>query len=324
MAAFRLSAALVLACCAGCGQAADPVRVGAAPPEEAPTNASPAAPATPAPSAAPAALPGPLRGFKTPESVLWDPTADVYLVSNIDGSPLAKDDTGFISRVTPDGEVTLRWIDGAKPEVELDAPKGMAIVGDTLWVADLTVVRTFDRTTGAPRGKAIALEGATFLNDVVADGAGGVYVSDSGFKPGPEGFAPSGTDAIWHIDAGNVAKKIASGEALGRPNGLAMDAQRLFVVTFGTGAFYRLADGAPADVLDPKAGSLDGLVRLDDGSFLASSWERKAVLRGPAAGPWVPVAENLESPADIGFDGKRRRLLVPLFQLDEVRILALP
>src|SRR5689334_5070452 len=42
-------------------------------------------------------------GFKTPESVLYDARADVYLVSNIDGSPLGVDDSAFISRVRPDG-----------------------------------------------------------------------------------------------------------------------------------------------------------------------------------------------------------------------------
>ena len=36
-------------------------------------------------------------GFQTPESVLHDTTADVYLVSNINGAPAEKDDNGFIS-----------------------------------------------------------------------------------------------------------------------------------------------------------------------------------------------------------------------------------
>ena len=42
-----------------------------------------------------------------------------------------------------------------------------AIAGDYLYVADLTVIRRFDRRTGAPRGE-FAIPGATFLNDVVA------------------------------------------------------------------------------------------------------------------------------------------------------------
>ena len=44
-------------------------------------------------------------GFATPESVLHDEAADVYLVSNINGEPLEEDGNGFISRLSPDGDV---------------------------------------------------------------------------------------------------------------------------------------------------------------------------------------------------------------------------
>ena len=37
-------------------------------------------------------------GFSTPESVLHNPVADIYLVSNISGSPIDEDGDGFISR----------------------------------------------------------------------------------------------------------------------------------------------------------------------------------------------------------------------------------
>ena len=70
-------------------------------------------------------------GFSTPESVIHDPLTDRYLVSNINGSPLETDDNGFISLVADDGTVlNLKWIDGATDSVTLNAPKGMAVVGD--------------------------------------------------------------------------------------------------------------------------------------------------------------------------------------------------
>lgn len=65
-----------------------------------------------APPAEPAAEPAgesmatiEVTGFMTPESVLHDSVADVYLVSNINGTPTDKDDNGFISRVTPAGAI---------------------------------------------------------------------------------------------------------------------------------------------------------------------------------------------------------------------------
>ena len=67
-------------------------------------------------------------GLDGPESVLYDGVDDVYLVSNIKGQPLTKDDDGFISRIAPDGRVLqLKWIDGASRGVTLNAPKGMGL-----------------------------------------------------------------------------------------------------------------------------------------------------------------------------------------------------
>jgi hypothetical protein len=63
-------------------------------------------------------------GFATPEAVLHDTTADVYLVSNINGGPADKDDNGFIARLAPTGAVlTLKWIDGAADGITLHGPK---------------------------------------------------------------------------------------------------------------------------------------------------------------------------------------------------------
>ncbi|MHC4781133.1 MAG: SMP-30/gluconolactonase/LRE family protein, partial [Planctomycetota bacterium] len=57
-------------------------------------------------------------GFATPESALHDAAGDVYLVANINGSAAEHDGNGFISRVSPFGEVQdLKWIDGGAPGV---------------------------------------------------------------------------------------------------------------------------------------------------------------------------------------------------------------
>src|SRR5207253_5258061 len=119
------------------------------------TAAVPAAPSTPAPTPPPPPAPAATKvltveGFLTPESVLHDTTQDIYFVSNINGSPTAKDNNGFISRVRPDGAVeNLKFIEGGKNGVTLHGPKGLALWGDTLWVADIDVVRGFNARTGA-------------------------------------------------------------------------------------------------------------------------------------------------------------------------------
>src|SRR2546428_5464953 len=93
-----------------------------------------------APMAPPTLVSG---GFQTPESILYEPRSDVYLVSNINGDPTASDGNGFISRVAPDGRILeLKWIDGAKPGVRLNGPKGMAAAGGTPYRCEITPGRT--------------------------------------------------------------------------------------------------------------------------------------------------------------------------------------
>lgn len=275
-----------------------------------------------APAATPADVVVADVGFSTPESVLHDVAADVYLVSNINGSPLDQDDNGFISRVSPDGAVlALKWIDGAAAEVTLHAPKGMAIQDGTLYVADITCVRMFDAVTGAPKGEACP-EGATFLNDVAAGGDGSIVFTDSGFRAGPEGLTPSGTDAVYrYVAASGGIEEISKDTALGGPNGVAVDGGGITVVTFGSGEVYRLtSEGGRTPVMPASQRQLDGVEILADGSFLMSSWGDQCVYRIGGDGALTRVMEGVEAPADLGYDAGRNRVLVPLFNANRVVI----
>jgi sugar lactone lactonase YvrE len=257
-------------------------------------------------------------GFAQPESVLYDADNDRYLVSNINGKPGDKDNNGFISVLSPDGSVTtLKWIEGGKDKVKLNAPKGLAIADGVLYAADIDVVRKFDLKTGAPKGN-IAFPGATFLNDLASGPDGKVYVSDSGIKLTDKGPEPTKTDAVYVISKG-APKALAKGTDLGNPNGLVMTDKGLVVVTFGSGEVYRLDDkGKKQDVSKPPQGALDGVVALGD-SLLVSSWQAAAVYKGTLGGSnWEVVLGDQKSPADIGYDTKRGRLLVPRMQEDTV------
>jgi sugar lactone lactonase YvrE len=251
-------------------------------------------------------------GFLTPESVYYDAKRDVYLVSNVNGSPSAADNNGFLSRVWPDGKVELKWIDAGKKGVKLDAPKGITELGDTIYVADITRVRLFDAETGKPKGE-VVLPGATFANDVTASPDGKVYVSDTGIKIDDKGVSATKTDAVYVIEKGK-AKTIATGEQLGHPNGVLYAGDKLWVVGFGNGELYSLDKaGAKQDAQKMPKGSLDGIVPLGDG-LLVSSWDAQAVYRGKPGSSFEIVISGVKSPADIGYDTKRSRVLVPLFQ----------
>ncbi len=253
------------------------------------------------------------EGFSTPESVFYDADQDVYFVSNINGSPLVEDGNGFISKVNAESrEITAKWIDGETEGVTLNAPKGLTITGETLWVTDINVVRKFDRTTGAPLGE-VAIEGSVFLNALSPSEDGSVFVSDTGLKVGTEGFEPSGTDAIYRIAPDGALEKLIDGDELLRPNGVVWTPEGLWSVTFGSNQLFMVANGEKTNVVELPSGSLDGLLALEGGDVLLSSWDSQSVYRGPVAGPFEVVVENVNTPADIGFDSKRQLILVPQF-----------
>ena len=267
--------------------------------------------------------------LKTPESVYYDAGRDMYMVSNINGKPAEADDNGYLTVVNPDGSneranANWKWIMGEMPDIKLDAPKGMAISGDTLFVADITVVRQFEAKAGKQKDD-IKLEGATFLNDVVSDGNGGVFVSDTGMDAS---FKPTGTDAIWHITKDGKATaliKNAAGKDLGGPNGVWSDGKgSVWVVTFRSGEIYEVdAKGKQGKPTKLPKGQLDGIVGIEGGDFLVSSWEGKCVYRGKPGGEWKEVAKDIESPADIDYDPKRKKLLIPSFNGNKIEIVQL-
>ncbi|MCB9880066.1 MAG: hypothetical protein H6835_20935 [Planctomycetes bacterium] len=272
-------------------------------------------------------------GFDTPESVLYDPVDDVYLVSNIVGAPTARDGDGYIERIEPDdlGRGERYWIRGGHGGVTLHAPKGMALVGDVLWVADIDVLRRFDRRSGAPLGE-VAIPGATFLNDVTADADGTVYCSDTGLDAA---FAPTGTDAIWRIGPDGTPVALCRDPALGQPNGLVARGGDVYCVSWRDGTFQMVdRKGVRTELLRTPAAKLDGLVRValpagEGGdarprpAWFTTSWDGGCVYRLDLTGGVTPLPLRLEQPADCGFDDKRQRLLVPLFGADRIEVLPL-
>jgi len=272
-----------------------------------------------------AAVSGPITvagvGFSTPESVLHATDQDVYLVSNINGAPTAADGNGFISRVSPAGEVLdLRWIDGEAEGVTLNAPKGMAIVEGTLYVSDIDCVRMFGAEDGAPAGE-VCVEGATFLNDLVAHPEGqGVLLTDTGVDGS---FAPAGADALYHVMGGQAAAVVAD-PGLGGPNGVATSEAGILLVTFSSGQVYRVTgENEYEEILAVEGGQLDGVEILDNGDVLVSNWATSCVHLLDGDGNLSCLIPDLEAPADIGLDRGRNRVLVPLFNANEVRIIPL-
>jgi sugar lactone lactonase YvrE len=265
------------------------------------------------------------EGFSTPESVLWDAATGVWFVSNINGNPADHDGNGFISRVTGAGVIdSLHFVAGGRNGVTLNGPKGMALVGDTLWVADIDAVRGFDRNTGAAVATVEFGSRARFLNDVVAASDGTLYITDTGVAFDAKGVSHPGPDRIFAVK-GRTVSVAAEGGWLSGPNGIAWDAGagRYLVVPFlGQSILGWAPGGAKADTVGTGPGSQDGVVFLD-GHALISSWADSTVFT-VAAGTRRVWIRGVNSPADIGLDPARRLVAVPLFTENKVEFWRMP
>ncbi|MEQ8470448.1 MAG: gluconolaconase [Marinoscillum sp.] len=237
--------------------------------------------------------------LSTAESVFFDAGNNVLYVSCIGGvPPNAQDEDGFIAKISPeDGSIVeLNWVTG------IDAPKGMGMVGETLYVANIDEVVLINTTSGEVTER-ISVPDATFLNDITTDDEGNVYISDSN-RNRIHKLSPGGEVSVWIEDS-----------SLGGPNGLFHDGDRMMLATFGAGNFSTInyADSSISVVADSINGG-DGIVKVDD-AFLVSNWNGEVYY---VSSEWekeliLDTKEMGANAADIEFIASTNTLLVPTF-----------
>lgn len=257
-----------------------------------------------------------IEGFAGPESVRYDPEQDVWFVGNMNGGNSARDGNGFVSRVpaATDQIDSLHFMRGTE-EAPLHAPRGMFIVGDTLWVADVDGVHGFDRRSGAQLAF-IDLSSLSpgFLNDVAQGPDSALYVTDTG------------RNTVYRIE-GHRATEMPHADALGAPNGITFDAASGMLVTVPWAPGGRLHAWRPGNApgaVGPRdtPGRLDG-VESFDGGLLVTSQSDSTLYLVDTAGVRALVRVD-GGPADIGVDSRRRRVAVPYVALDRVDVWVIP
>lgn len=268
-------------------------------------------------------------GFESPESVKYDAEQDAWFVTNMSGAGSVKDGNGYISRISaahPDSATV--FIEGNKNGVTLDAPKGTAIHGDTLWVADISVLRGFDRHTGAPLANLdFAPLGAVQLNDVAIGPDGSIHVTDTGIMMSPKGVIHLGPDRVFTVGAHHAISVMAGAPTVPWPNGITWNVARKewVIVSFDpfNGRIFTLPDGgASARVIRQGSGRLDGLEALPNGALIFTSWADSSI-RLLERGTERTLLREVPEAADIGLDTKRNQLAVPLSVMGRVQIWSL-
>jgi sugar lactone lactonase YvrE len=265
-----------------------------------------------------------VKGLSSGEAVTFDPTRDVYFVSNINGDPGVKDGNGYIMRITADGVVdSLHFIQGGRNGVTLNAPMGSRIQGDTLWVLDVDMLRGFDARTGAPL-KAIDLApaGAGFLNDLTAGPDGDFYITDTGVRAVNGKLDHTAPDRIYHVDRNRKVTVALQSPALSWPDGIGWDptGRRLILAPFGGKAVqqWHPGDAAPTDVA-PGPCTFDGVEVEPDGTIIVTVWNDSSVstLDGNRL---VKKLTLSMPPADASVDVRRGRIGVVSVAVDRFEL----
>jgi sugar lactone lactonase YvrE len=269
-----------------------------------------------------------LDGFSFPESVRYDEQQDVFFVSNIDGYGSEKDGRGYISRVRADSLAGIDvFVASGVNGALLDAPKGLALQGDTLWVADIEVIRGFHRVNGTPL-RTIDLQryAPLMLNDLTVGADGALYVTDTGIIMSRVGVKFQGPSRIFRL-AGDSVQVIQDHDAIPFANGIVWDSagSRLVVVSFGpfSSSVYSLKDSAKPEVLAQGSGRFDGVELLTGGRILYTAWSDSSV-HMLSGGADTRIIRDLWQPADLGIDTRRGRVLVPLVLQGRVTVWTIP
>jgi len=256
--------------------------------------------------------------LKNPESVAYSPKLNVLFVSNVNGKPTEKDQNGFISKVSPaNGSIIeLNWVTG------LNGPKGIALSNNNnrLFVSDLTDLVEIDINTGKII-KRFNAPGSAFLNDVVSDKQGNIYVSDTI------------TNTIYKLDGNNITSTLQpwlQNAQLNGPNGLHVDESKNKLIVASLGKFTK--PGAGIEIVDLKNKTITPLGKEGttspfgglDGIESDPTGERYYVTDNPAGKLYLVNADgtgygtlidlHTQGAADIGFIPSQSTVIIPLMK----------
>lgn len=227
-----------------------------------------------------------------PESVLPDKNRNILFVSLIDGGGWNADGKGGIAMLSFNGEkYDSLWITG------LNAPKGLGIINDRLYVADISEVVVIDITKKRIE-KRITIESAKGLNDITISDKGILYVSDSR------------TAKIWRIENDRASLYLDSIKGV---NGLKAVGDDLYI---GAGKSFLKAgpDKHVIRIAELQQG-IDGIEPVGNGDFLLTSWSGYIwyLYADGAVETLLETTQQKKNTADLGYDQQSRLLYIPTF-----------
>jgi DNA-binding beta-propeller fold protein YncE len=236
------------------------------------------------------------KDLPTPESVL--PYGNWLYVSLIDGGASEVDFKGGIALLSQSGMVVNKeWIKG------LNAPKGMGIYKDIMYVADINRVIKIDVKTARILAR-INIDGSVFLNDVAIDNKGNVFVSDTRLNN------------IYKIADDKPELYL---ENVASANGLKVIKNDLFILS-GPQLLKVDANKNITTIAKGLEAGGDGLEPLDKNTFLASCWAGLVYTIGldGKVTKLIDCRGEKINTADIGYNPKLKVMYLPTFLKNSV------
>lgn len=227
-----------------------------------------------------------------PESVLPDSKNKILYTSVMGNSPTDKDGIGGIAKIGLDGKIIdLNWISG------LNAPKGLARLGNLMYAADVTDVVVIDVKKSKIISK-IPVDSAVFLNDIAVSDKGIVYVSDSRTK------------RIHKIENNKVSLYM---DNISGVNGLRTIGDELYI-SGGKTVWKADAQKKLSKIAELPNGG-DGIEPVGNGDFLFTSWPGYVYYIYADGKYELLLDTHLEkkNTADLGYDPVKRILYIPTF-----------
>jgi len=237
-------------------------------------------------------------GLQTPESALYNDDHEIVYVSNMGLTRDVKNGDGFISLLTSDGEIAnLHWVKG------LNDPKGIALWGKNIYVADINEVVIINIESGKIEKKYL-LPKAKFLNDVTACANGKIFISDMNDQQ------------IYLLDNENI-NSWKSDAQLENVNGLYASNGFLYA---GNKSIWEIDinTGVMTEMVT-NAGGVDGLVKVDNSTYLFSNWIGKIFIsKNGEVIQLLDTSESKINTADISYSPELNMLFVPTFSGNSV------
>ncbi|MGB3151584.1 MAG: hypothetical protein WBB27_13075 [Maribacter sp.] len=238
------------------------------------------------------------------ESVILDEKRNVLYVSIQNGE---EPGDGSIAMLSATGEIL-----NPSFTLGLNEPKGMAIVGDLLYVGDLLELIEIDLETGTISNTYTA-ENVRYFNDVTADEAGNVYVSDMH------------ASSIYKLDTEKNFREWFTSPDIESANGLLVDGDELIIggwgyftdgqaLNAGIGKLHKmnLKTQELVTITTEPLGNLDGIQAFDGSSYFVTDWKQGKLFKVNKDGSSEELLDTEQGAADIWYIQDKNALLLPL------------